>query len=294
MPFGAMYGALFFTVMALWLILSPAGAPDGLLAPRLLLAAAAGAVGLGLLRRLGWARWGGAALAAVAAFWMARVFLLSPEPAPVMFLVGSLTAAALLLVPVTGRVQPASPAGALGRAAGFVAAAGLAGFVLVSLWREPAPAVATDVPRESTRATAAAAVAPDRVRWTDFGSGIKRAEGEGKPLVVTFIAEWCGYCKQMDRTTWKDPRVIENLADVVAVRVDVEEIKPRNGHAGSDLAARYGVRGTPALLLLDPQGRVLARADGYRDARDTLAWLDGALRRPRGASDPEALQTTTH
>ena len=52
-----------------------------------------------------------------------------------------------------------------------------------------------------------------------------------------------------------------------------------NVYAGADLASRYGIRGTPALMLIDAAGHALARADGYRDGPQTLAWLEAALRR---------------
>ena len=279
MPFGAMYGALFFTVLAVWLVLG-GGVPAGSWSPQVFLAAAAGATAVGLLMRRSFARFGGAALAALVALWTARLFLLAPDPAPVLFFVGSVTCALLLLLPVTGRGSTAAPgASPLGRATDLLAVAGSAGFVVGTMWlAAAAPPQATSSVR-AARAEPARADAPQRVRWTDFGSGLSLAASEGKPLVVTFVASWCGYCEKMDRTTWTEPQVIEKLADLVAVRVDVDETSPRNGYAGADLASRYGIRGTPALLLIDAAGHALARADGYRDGPQTLAWLEAALRR---------------
>ena len=281
MPFGAMYGALFFAVLAVWLALG-GGGPAGSWSPQVFLAAAAGASALGLLMRRPFARFGGAALAALVALWTARLFLLAPDPAPVLFFVGSVTCVLLLLLPVTGRGSPAAPrASRLGRATDLLAVAGSAGFVVGTMWlAAAAPPQATSSLRAAPAEPARQNVpTPQRVRWTDFGSGLSLAANEGKPLVVTFVASWCGYCQKMDRTTWSEPQVIEKLADLVAVRVDVDETSPRNGYAGADLASRYGIRGTPALMLIDAAGQALARADGYRDGPQTLAWLEAALRR---------------
>ena len=297
MPFGAMYGALFFTVLAVWLVLG-GGGPSGAWSPQVFLAAAAGATGVGLVLRRRFARFGGAVLAVLVALWTGRLFLLAPNPAPVLFVVGSLTCALLLLLPVTGRGTPTPPgSSALGRATDLLVVAGSVAFVVGTLWLAPsAPREAASAARP-VRAESAREAAPTRVRWTDYGSGLALAASEGKPLVVTFVASWCGYCQKMDHTTWTEPQVIEKLADLVAVRVDVDETSPRNGYAGADLASRYGIRGTPALLLIDAAGRALARADGYRDGPETLAWLEAALRRsgPNGSGAPSAgVQSVSH
>ena len=285
MPFGAMYGALFFTVLALWLVLGGGGSA-GPWSPEVFLAAAAGGTALGLLLGRRFARFGGAILAALVALWTGRLFLLAPDPAPVLFFVGSMTCALLLLLPVTGRAEVAPRASSVfGRAMDLLAVAGSAGFVVGTVWlasaapHEAAATTARAARAESAPAEPARAATPTRVRWTDFGSGLALAESEGKPLVVTFVASWCGYCQKMDHTTWTEPQVIDKLADLVAVRVDVDETSPRNGYAGADLASRYGIRGTPALMLIDAAGHALARADGYRDGPQTLAWLESALKR---------------
>jgi thioredoxin-like negative regulator of GroEL len=97
----------------------------------------------------------------------------------------------------------------------------------------------------------------------------------------------------MDRTTWKAPAVIDRLDGIVPVRIDVDETQPRNGKAGSDLAGRYGVQGTPTLILLDADGRVIDRASGYLDSGQLLDWLDRTLGRPTGGESRDNLQVSS-
>ena len=119
-----------------------------------------------------------------------------------------------------------------------------------------------------------------RVLWTDFGSGLDRARDEGKPMLVNFEVDWCGYCRKMARTTWKHPGVIERLGDLVNVRVNAEETVERNGFTGQELAARYGVTGFPTLMLVDADGRVLNTTGGYQEPRQLLTWIEDSLKRP--------------
>jgi thioredoxin-related protein len=116
---------------------------------------------------------------------------------------------------------------------------------------------------------------PERVAWTDFGQGLQKASAAGKPLMVAFVTGWCGYCRKMDRVTWKDPDVLDELAQLVAVRVNAEESVERNGYRGVDIAGRFSVGTYPTVLLLDSSGRELSRAVGYKDPREFLRWLRG-------------------
>ena len=98
------------------------------------------------------------------------------------------------------------------------------------------------------------------IQWEKkFDEAIKKARHTGKPLVVDFWAEWCGWCHRLDRTTYADPAVVRRAQDFVAVKVNTEGSR-------RDLAvsAKYGVRSLPTILFLSPQGRQLFRLNGYQ------------------------------
>ena len=110
------------------------------------------------------------------------------------------------------------------------------------------------------------------VKWEkDFPDAIKRAQSEGKPVLVNFYADWCVWCKRLDSTTLRDVKVAALLSDrVVAVHLDVEG-------DGRELSNEYRVDGLPTVLILDPSGREIGRIPGYMPPTGFLERVEGFL-----------------
>lgn len=107
------------------------------------------------------------------------------------------------------------------------------------------------------------AVAGDLFVVGDFAAAQEKAKASGKLVMIDFAAEWCGPCKMLDRTTWKDEGVISAVTDkAVAVRVDVDENR--------ELAARFRIRSIPTIIFIDGEGKEVSRLIGYRDAEGFL------------------------
>jgi thiol:disulfide interchange protein len=182
----------------------------------------------------------------------------------------------LLLLPATGNVRRGLPEGAAGRSRagsilGYTVAGVLAAFIVcvgLATFRhgpvEPAPAASVPL-------TAG-------IEWIDYGTGLEKAGAEGKPVLLNFFADWCPYCKKMDRSTFRDPAVVEFLDGFVPVRIDSEGTESVHGYRGTDLAVRFGVATLPTLVLLDSRGNEISRSRGYHDARRLVTWLEGSLR----------------
>jgi thioredoxin-like negative regulator of GroEL len=92
---------------------------------------------------------------------------------------------------------------------------------------------------------------------------------DARPIVLTFSAPWCGWCRKLTGTTFADPAVAEVGKQFRWVKVDPDD-EPV-------LAAKYKVHGLPHTLVLDPQQRVLASRPGYIPPEQFVKFLDDAL-----------------
>ncbi len=96
------------------------------------------------------------------------------------------------------------------------------------------------------------------------------ARAQGRPVIIDFWAEWCTACKELDRVAWADPRVREEAARFVSVKVDGTE-------ATDEVLAiheRYRVPGMPTVVFIDSQGREVAdRVIGAVEAEEMLQRL---------------------
>lgn len=103
---------------------------------------------------------------------------------------------------------------------------------------------------------------------TDFEAARKKAAELERPILVDFTgSDWCGWCIKLDREvfskkafqTYADKNLVLFVADFPRSKKQSDEVKEQN----QALAEKYRIQGFPTILLVDEDGKVLART-GYR------------------------------
>ena len=112
-------------------------------------------------------------------------------------------------------------------------------------------------------ALAAVPLAEGPFQELTFAQALERAKEQNKVVFVDFYTTWCGPCKALDKTTWKDERVATWLGEkTVPLKIDAE--------AFEKLATDYRIEAYPTLLFVRPDGTQMGRIVGYRSAEDFL------------------------
>jgi thioredoxin-related protein len=168
-------------------------------------------------------------------------------------------------------------------------AVGLAAMIAAPALSAPSESKPAPAPAQTKPAAASAAQGPaqNAVVWNRLDAALEQSAKSGKPVFVTVYADWCGYCRLLDKTTFVDPGVVSLLTSGwVAVKLNGESqtaLKlPKGTITESQWAIGNGVQGFPANFLLDSKGKPFAAVPGYieppmmaRLLKDGQAWIKG-------------------
>jgi thioredoxin:protein disulfide reductase len=112
--------------------------------------------------------------------------------------------------------------------------------------------------------------------WNYYsGESMEEILSQGKPVFIDFYADWCAPCKQLDRETFNDSRVMAKSNAFYLLKVDCT--KP--DAATKAFMALQQVTGMPTLLFIKPDGQEITglREIGFINAERFLAALDQAV-----------------
>lgn len=102
-----------------------------------------------------------------------------------------------------------------------------------------------------------------------FDAALEAASAKGGLVILDAMTSWCGPCKQMDRTTWIDPRLVQWIdANAVAIQLDMDEHEA--------LKTKLEVKAFPTIVLFKG-GAEFDRLVGLRSADEMLAWLGASV-----------------
>ena len=118
----------------------------------------------------------------------------------------------------------------------------------------------------------------------------------GKPMMVVFLAHWCSHCNaEVPRLIeWKNSGTMPGDMEVIGVSTGARDDAPNwppsqwvvdkgwpwpvmADSEDQSAALAFGVSGYPGLILLDGDGKVLARRSGEASIEELKAWTQEFL-----------------
>ena len=119
---------------------------------------------------------------------------------------------------------------------------------------------------------------PEGYDFVAYDIGLQKAKQENKKAFVYFGRFGCGYCKKTNAETFS----VKNLhalysKNYVLIYVDAESgkrLQLPNGEriTEAELGARLNAFATPLFLYLEPDGKVVFRAPGFKTVEDFVGF----------------------
>jgi len=94
------------------------------------------------------------------------------------------------------------------------------------------------------------------IKWYSYDEGMALGKRQGKKMYIYFWAEWCGFCKKMERETLSKSLVSSYLnKNFISIKVNSDKEK--------ETASLYYVRGFPTSWFLTEDGQKISNLPGY-------------------------------
>ena len=105
----------------------------------------------------------------------------------------------------------------------------------------------------------------------ELNAALASAKLQGRSVMLDFYADWCISCKIMERQTFSDASVQNELTRTLLLQADISTLSAE----GQALLDNFGLFGLPSILFWSPEGveQVSARVQGEMNAQQFRAHL---------------------
>lgn len=106
------------------------------------------------------------------------------------------------------------------------------------------------------------------VKWYSMKEAQRLAMENGKKVFIYAMAEWCGYCKKMEREVYPDQEVIKTLDTYyypVILNIESDKTIVFNNETMTEqqFARKFRISATPTFFFLNEKGEILGAQPGY-------------------------------
>jgi len=124
------------------------------------------------------------------------------------------------------------------------------------------------------------------IAWKhSLSEALAQASSGNNLIIVDLVADWCGWCRQMEVQTWSNPKVIQQTQQYVFLKLNGEKEKD-----GIELIEKFRIDGYPTVILLNADGTEFDRFEGFMSADQFLNRLNTSLANPQTLGNLTALE----
>lgn len=118
----------------------------------------------------------------------------------------------------------------------------------------------------------------EKVNWVTLDEAQQMVKENPRAIFIDFTAEWCGWCKVMDKNTFSDAEVATFMNEqFYAVKLDYDSSKKLDFFGekltARELGTKYKVPGLPTILLLSHDSKKSKTLAGYKKPEPFLKGL---------------------
>ncbi len=124
--------------------------------------------------------------------------------------------------------------------------------------------------------------AQEKVNWISFEDAVEFNKKDPKPLLIDIYTDWCGWCKRMDKTTYRNEFLVQYInknfhavklngegKDSIVFKDHTFKYKPNGRRGYNEFAALLldGKLSYPTTVFMNTKLQLLDRVPGYLDEK---------------------------